>query len=86
MSVRIFIGKNSSSVKKMVGEKIRHWQKKLSFFADFFSSYKVHNSVLKKKKSQIVKLFFKTFAILQSERQLRELKSKNCQVIYDRVI
>ena len=39
MSVRIFVGKNLSSVvgKKIVGKKIRHWQKKSSFFADFFS-------------------------------------------------
>ena len=46
ISVRIFVGKNQSSVKiivrkKMVGRKIVHCQKKLSFFADFFSSDKV---------------------------------------------
>ena len=41
MSVRIFTGKNQSSVTKIVGTKICPWQKKLSFFADFFSSDKV---------------------------------------------
>ena len=36
MSVRIFVGKNLSLVKKIVGKKIRHWQKNSLFFADFF--------------------------------------------------
>ena len=46
MSIRIFVGKYYPSVKiivgkKTVGEKIRHWQKNSSFFADFFSSDEV---------------------------------------------
>ena len=40
----------------------------------------------KKETTKIEELFFQVFAILQSERQLREPKLKNGQVIYCRVI
>ena len=41
MSVRVFVGKNQSSVKKQSAKKICHWQKNSWLFADSVSSDKV---------------------------------------------
>lgn len=52
MSVRVFVGKNQSSVKIIIGIK-KELAKKIVIFADFFSSYR-YNDVWNKLKMNII--------------------------------